>query len=146
MKYEMTGEDVRAAACALLAWCESQDMNPQDAARVLTTALVAVIHEVATSNGLTPQGRRTDHCRHHYGGIAMSRPTYDIEHECDGWWIVTRKGWRLDGEFFTREEAEDAVDRYEREDYEAEKEAREQERDPDDEYGARVDFEFERDR
>ena len=55
MTYEMTGEDVEAAAHALLAWCESQDMNPQDAARVLTTALVAVIHGVAVSNGRRPK-------------------------------------------------------------------------------------------
>ncbi len=45
--YEMTGADVEAASHALLAWMESQDIQPQDAARVLTTCLVAVIHEVA---------------------------------------------------------------------------------------------------
>ena len=72
----------------------------------------------------------------------MSRPVYDIEHESDGWWLVTRNGWPLDGEFFTRDEAEAAIHSYELEDYEAEQEAREQ----DDDYGARVDFEFERDR
>ena len=45
MNYEMTGEDVGAASHALLGWRESQDINPQDAARVLTTCLVAVIHK-----------------------------------------------------------------------------------------------------
>ena len=74
----------------------------------------------------------------------MSRPVYDIEHESDGWWLVTRNGWRLDGsEFLTREEAEAAVDRYENEDEEAEREAREQD---DDDYGAWVDFEMDKDR
>lgn len=71
----------------------------------------------------------------------MSRPVYDVEHESDGWWIVTRNGWRLDGsEFLTREEAEAAVDRYEREDDEAEREQ------DDDEFGARVDYLYDRDR
>ena len=50
--YEMSGPDVEAASHALLAWMETQDINPQDAARVLTTCLVAVIHEVALTKGL----------------------------------------------------------------------------------------------
>ena len=73
----------------------------------------------------------------------MSRPVYDIEHDSDGWWSITRNGWRTDAEFLTREEAEAAIDREEREDEEAEREAREQD---DDEYGARVDYEMDRDR
>ena len=71
----------------------------------------------------------------------MSRPVYDLEHDRDGWWLVTRNGYPLNGEFFTREEAEAAIDRYQREDEEAEREAREQD---DDEYGARVDFEMDK--
>ena len=77
----------------------------------------------------------------------MSRPTYEITHDEDGWWSVMRNGgWRCD-EFLTLEQAEAAVDRYEREDEEAEREAREQDDDdPDEEYNARVDFEMDRDR
>ena len=71
----------------------------------------------------------------------MSRPVYDIEHQSDGWWSVTRNGWRLEGEFITREQAEAAVHKYENEDEEAEEEAREQ-----DAYGDRADYEFDRDR
>ena len=53
--YEMNGADVEAASHALLAWCESQEINVHDAARVLTTCLVAVIHEVALTKRLNPK-------------------------------------------------------------------------------------------
>ena len=72
----------------------------------------------------------------------MSRPVYDIEHQSDGWWIITRNSWPLPGsEFIFRSEAEAAVHKYENEDEEAEEEAREQ-----DAYGDRADYEFDRDR
>ena len=75
----------------------------------------------------------------------MSRPVYDLEHESDGWWQVTRNGWRLDGsEFLTRDQAEAAIHSYELEDYEAEQEAREQDADRDDRMD-RGDWEFHRD-
>lgn len=73
----------------------------------------------------------------------MSRPVYAIEHESDGWWTVIRNGGYRCESFVSRDRAEEAIHSYELEDYEAEQEAREQD---DDEYGARVDFEFERDR
>ena len=47
----MKGEDVGGAAEALLNWIESQDINPHDAVRVMTTALVAIIHEISVSRG-----------------------------------------------------------------------------------------------
>jgi hypothetical protein len=78
----------------------------------------------------------------------MSRPYYEITHDEDGWWSVMRNGgWRCD-EFRTRDEAEAAIALYERIDEEAEREAREQdeENDADEEYNARVDYEFDRDR
>ena len=53
--YEMTGEDVEAASHALFAWMQSQDINSHDAARVLTTCLVAIIHQVAVSIGRRPK-------------------------------------------------------------------------------------------
>ena len=72
----------------------------------------------------------------------MSRPVFDIEQDSEGWWIITRNGWPLAGiEFIFRSEAEAAVHKYEREDEEAEEEAREQ-----DAYGDRADWEMDRDR
>lgn len=55
MNYELDSEEVGDAAHALIGWLESQDLTPQDAVRVLTTALVAVIHEVAVTKGLCPR-------------------------------------------------------------------------------------------
>jgi hypothetical protein len=52
MTYEMKGEDVGAAAEALLNWIESQNINPHDAVRVLTASLVALIHEISVTKGL----------------------------------------------------------------------------------------------
>jgi hypothetical protein len=52
MTDDMKGEDVGAAAEALLNWIESQDINPHDAVRVLTMALIAIIHEIAVAKGL----------------------------------------------------------------------------------------------
>ena len=52
MNYEMTPEDVGDASNALLNWLENQDIKPHDAARVLTTCLVAIIHQVSLDHGL----------------------------------------------------------------------------------------------
>jgi hypothetical protein len=47
----MRSKDVHDATQALLNWCDSQEIAPDDAVRVLTTALVAIIHEVAVATG-----------------------------------------------------------------------------------------------
>ena len=52
MNYEMTPEDVGDASNALLNWLEDQGIKPHDAVHVMTTALVAVIHEISVSRGL----------------------------------------------------------------------------------------------
>ena len=62
----------------------------------------------------------------------MSRPVFDIN------------GYPLNGEFFTREEAEAAIHSYELEDYQAEQEAREQDEERDERMD-RGDWEFHRD-
>lgn len=52
MTHKMKDKDVDGAAEALLNWIESQEINPHDAVRVLTTALVAIIHAISVSRGL----------------------------------------------------------------------------------------------
>jgi hypothetical protein len=47
----MRSTDVGDAAQALLDWLDSQDIVPDDAVRVLTTTLVAIIHELAVTTG-----------------------------------------------------------------------------------------------
>lgn len=53
MTYEMKGNDVEAASKALINWLDNQSINPHDAVRVLTTCLVAVIHEISIDQGLS---------------------------------------------------------------------------------------------
>ena len=51
MSSTITPDEVGDASNALLNWCESQGMTYDDAVRVLTTCLVAVIHELAVTGG-----------------------------------------------------------------------------------------------
>ena len=62
---------------------------------------------------------------------------YEILHEEDGWWTVYRKGFAVES-FTSRNEALKAIHRWEEEDEEAEREARDQDAD-------RGDWEYHRD-
>ena len=52
---EMTAKDIDAACQALADWFDSQDIGPENAARVMTVLLTATIHEVALERGLNPK-------------------------------------------------------------------------------------------
>ena len=52
MKHEMTEKDFKHAALALIDWIESQEIAQHNAVRVLTTTVIAIIKEIAVSQGL----------------------------------------------------------------------------------------------
>ena len=49
---KMTDGDVKSAACALIDWLESQRILQHDAVRVLTITTIAIIKQIAATNGL----------------------------------------------------------------------------------------------
>ena len=51
MTHRMKDTEIRDASEALIDWLESQDLDPENAVPVLTTTLIALIHEIAVNEG-----------------------------------------------------------------------------------------------